>query len=985
STAAAGRAGALEALLPSAATVVSAVHLAVFCAVMGGVMMVLRNELSLARLNRSNATGTEWDGAAEADDRKADAPEDEGDAAARDETLSVASSSKEVERIQEQISRTLRFDVKEFAFYRMDYLLSNWASAKPVALLLATYLLIMSGAMLYFSLCDDEEITFGEAVWVSWTFVADPGTHAEERSSLARAVALLLTIGGMLIFALMIGIIADGVSDLLDDLKKGRSRVIESGHTLLLGWSDKVIPTIRELAIANESEGGGVVVLLTERDKEEMEQDLSSALNHESLMGTVVICRSGSPLIMNNLLKVSAQTAKSVIVFSDPEVDADESDARAVRIVMSLTGIHVRAHIVVEMCDVDNRELVHLVGQGMVETVVAHDIIGRLMIQCARQPGLAQILEQLLGFAGDEFYLAEWPCLTGMSFLDASFTFDQAVPIGVKPADPELAARQLQMLGEKGGVLQAAMRAGRQAKPGKSTSSPRPRANPRSDDNSGDSEQYNNSSGNLDGEDPDENEFSDALGYAQDDGGVSGSELSAGSWGIDAGGEPQEEQGKRANSVSSVFGSGPRTMLLNPPDEYIIQEGDQILVIAEDDDSYEASEGGPPSEAAITARMSVNEQHPMAVERFPEKLLFCGWRRDLDDMISELDKLVTQGSELYLMCTLPQKTREKRLTEANKLDIHSLKNLRIIHTVGNPVLRRHLEGLELQEFSSILILADEAFETNMQTADSRSLASLLLIRDIIKRRYEFGGEYNSTTDFLAGPSPLQLHNNTAVYNGDPGASEGNAGSGADDLGTMSPLDEESGSSSNDDLEDLITDIQKGRIKAANASSGSPSPSRKRTRMRRRTTNEQRQTIRRSWCPRNHVSEKQEKGTIIISEILDSRTKSLISVAQVSDYVMSNEIVACAMAMVAEDRAINTVLTELLSASGCEVQVRSCLEYCVEGENLDFWTIMARARKRFEVAIGYKSSRDPSAVVNPRNKAKLRRWHRGDTIVVLTSG
>lgn len=27
----------------------------------------------------------------------------------------------------------------------------------------------------------------------------------------------------------------------------------------------------------------------------------------------------------------------------------------------------------------------------MVETLVAHDVIGRLMIQCARQPGLAQV------------------------------------------------------------------------------------------------------------------------------------------------------------------------------------------------------------------------------------------------------------------------------------------------------------------------------------------------------------------------------------------------------------------------------------------------------------------------------------------------------------------------------------------------------------------------------------------------------------------
>lgn len=44
-----------------------------------------------------------------------------------------------------------------------------------------------------------------------------------------------------------------------------------------------------------------------------------------------------------------------------------------------------------ELSDLDNEVLVKLVGGDLVQTVVAHDVIGRLMIQCARQPGLAQV------------------------------------------------------------------------------------------------------------------------------------------------------------------------------------------------------------------------------------------------------------------------------------------------------------------------------------------------------------------------------------------------------------------------------------------------------------------------------------------------------------------------------------------------------------------------------------------------------------------
>ena len=50
---------------------------------------------------------------------------------------------------------------------------------------------------------------------------------------------------------------------------------------------------------------------------------------------------------------------------------------------------------------------------------------------------------------------------------------------------------------------------------------------------------------------------------------------------------------------------------------------------------------------------------------------------------------------------------------------------------------------------------------------------------------------------------------------------------------------------------------------------------------------------------------------IISEILDSATKKLFEqTAEVSDYVMSNELLSMYLAMVAENREIGRVLQEL---------------------------------------------------------------------------
>ena len=89
-------------------------------------------------------------------------------------------------------------------------------------------------------------------------------------------------------------------------------------------------------------------------------------------------------------------------------------------------------HIVAEMRDVDDEPLVRMVGGTAVETVVSHDIVGRLMLMAVRQPGLANVYESILGFEGHEFYLKCWPQLAGLPFGELAARFADAVPLGIK-------------------------------------------------------------------------------------------------------------------------------------------------------------------------------------------------------------------------------------------------------------------------------------------------------------------------------------------------------------------------------------------------------------------------------------------------------------------------------------------------------------------------------------------------------------------------
>ena len=72
-----------------------------------------------------------------------------------------------------------------------------------------------------------------------------------------------------------------------------------------------------------------------------------------------------------------------------------QNDEVAVNIIKTIFSVvdedEFKGHIVVELSDIDNESYVKKVGGDHVETVVAQDVLSRLMIQCARQPGLAQV------------------------------------------------------------------------------------------------------------------------------------------------------------------------------------------------------------------------------------------------------------------------------------------------------------------------------------------------------------------------------------------------------------------------------------------------------------------------------------------------------------------------------------------------------------------------------------------------------------------
>ena len=209
----------------------------------------------------------------------------------------------------------------------------------------------------------------------------------------------------------------------MEALKHGLSPVIERGHTVILGWTDATVTIVREIAAANASEGGGCIAILCERDKRDMELELAALIKPSELAGTRVVFRAGSRVRSSDLHKVSAARARAVLVLSDPRLAPDAADADVLQTVLNLSTLGVppgKLNVVAEVRLVQNSPLFSLFGAGAVTSVASASIVGSLMLQFARQPGLASVYGSVLGFDGSEFYVKKLARAGGQSLRRAA-------------------------------------------------------------------------------------------------------------------------------------------------------------------------------------------------------------------------------------------------------------------------------------------------------------------------------------------------------------------------------------------------------------------------------------------------------------------------------------------------------------------------------------------------------------------------------------
>jgi voltage-gated potassium channel Kch len=258
-----------------------------------------------------------------------------------------------------------------------------------------------------------------------------------------RLVGFGITLGGVFVVSALIGVLANGLDSRLGALRRGRSRVIEAGHTVILGWSPQVFSIVAELAFANRhlrtdrgSAAGrsACVAILADKDKVEMEEEIRAKV--PATLGTRVVCRSGDPLDLDDLRIVSPDTARAIIVVSP---GGPYPDLPVAKTMMALAKDRDhrpnRYHIVAALRRPTNLRLARIIGGDEAQVFAVDNLVSRLTAQTCRQSGLSVVYGELFSFEGTAIYFREEPGLVGNTYGQALFRYQNATPIGLQYRD----------------------------------------------------------------------------------------------------------------------------------------------------------------------------------------------------------------------------------------------------------------------------------------------------------------------------------------------------------------------------------------------------------------------------------------------------------------------------------------------------------------------------------------------------------------------
>lgn len=168
------------------------------------------------------------------------------------------------------------------------------------------------------------------------------------------------------------------------------------------------------------------------------------------------------------------------------------------------------------------------------------------------------------------------------------------------------------------------------------------------------------------------------------------------------------------------------TVVINPEADLKLVDGDDILILAEDDSTIEFVKD------AVAKPKGLKLANGKKSEQSVERELLIGWNEKLPLIVREYADYVQAGSQIDIMLREATDAIRKTVTQLEA----ELGNLTIRLIEGNPTDIPTLTAIEPFRYDNIIILSSGDVEANSETSDSETIVILILLRKIFSEADE---------------------------------------------------------------------------------------------------------------------------------------------------------------------------------------------------------------------------------------------------------
>ena len=271
------------------------------------------------------------------------------------------------------------------------------------------------------SSCDDYPDDFWSSLWLSWGIFFDPGTQTgipTDEGGVQKFTVIFFSFMGFVLNLIFLGLIVESCRKLLDGWRKIYGRIITNDHTVVLGWTDKTLFLLGELAemMTDSKEGRGTIVVLGELDPIEMRMEVNIAFPDWGTRWRSVKLRfmEGKAYEVDDLEKVSVWSASRVIVLGCSRLPrvADSQMLTTICALRCLPGKYCltpATKICAELKQPQSLPVVVHLGSGSaqggslhIQPVTASYAVNSILVLSALDSSAGIVLLDLMNFQGEQ-------------------------------------------------------------------------------------------------------------------------------------------------------------------------------------------------------------------------------------------------------------------------------------------------------------------------------------------------------------------------------------------------------------------------------------------------------------------------------------------------------------------------------------------------------------------------------------------------------